>query len=73
MQVFNRVTKEKVNNNNNILSNSEELNKLESSFRKKKSLFQDESEISDGYKPFRITLRKTNQARRSYLPNPNHK
>ncbi|CAD8098633.1 unnamed protein product [Paramecium primaurelia] len=71
MQVFTRVTKEKVMNNMN--SNFEEPSKLENSFRKKKSLFQDESEISDGYKPFRITLRKTNQARRSYLPNPHRK
>lgn len=47
MQVFNKVTKDKINHNTNILSNIEEPNKLENSFRKRKSLFQDESEISD--------------------------
>ncbi|CAD8110341.1 unnamed protein product [Paramecium sonneborni] len=73
MQVFNKVTKDKINHNTNILSNIEEPNKLENSFRKRKSLFQDESEISDTQKPFRITLRKTTQARRSYLPNPHRK
>ncbi|CAD8180513.1 unnamed protein product [Paramecium octaurelia] len=71
IQVFTRVAKEKVLNNTN--QNFEEPSKQENSFRKKKSLFQDESEISDGYKPFRITLRKTTQARRSYLPNPHRK
>ncbi|CAK94261.1 unnamed protein product (macronuclear) [Paramecium tetraurelia] len=71
IQVFTRVAKEKVLNNTN--QNFEEPSRQENSFRKKKSLFQDESEISDGYKPFRITLRKTTQARRSYLPNPHRK
>lgn len=37
----------------------EEPNKLDFSFRKKRSLFYEDSETSDGYKPFRINLRKT--------------
>ena len=37
----------------------EEPSKLEYSLRKKRSMFYEESDVSDGYKPFKITLRKT--------------
>lgn len=31
-------------------------------------MIHEESDNSEGYKPFKITLKRTNMARRSYLP-----
>ena len=69
--MLSRISKDKVLNQSASVP-IEEPTKLENSFRKKRSLFYEESD-SEGYKPFRITLRKTTQMRRSYLPNPQRK
>ncbi|CAD8190254.1 unnamed protein product [Paramecium octaurelia] len=70
-QVLSRITKDRIMHN--VTPTLEEPSKLEFQLRKKRSMFYEESDVSDGYKPFKITLRKTTQVRRSYLPNPQRK